>query len=770
MRSVFHRLFVWGLWALTGSLSATTPAQNFVRWGEAGLPWVEAPTTSPSLAQVAGGDAFYVALKADGTVTAWGRSANDLTTVPPGLKDVIQVHAGAGFAVALKRDGTVAAWGINFHGETTVPASATGLKQIAAAGFSTFGLKADGTVISWGYSVVGEGIIPAGLANVKQIAGGRFHAAALKTNGTVVAWGDNRYGQTTVPAGLTGVVQIACGDYATYALKSNGTVVAWGSNEGYELVPSSLSGVTEIAAGADHGLALKEDGSIQAWGYNGWGQLNVPSGGPFYAVGATYYGSFALTKPITLDFSGDIGPSATATGYISLPKAPGAGGIDVTLSTSGGPLSVPATVHVDEGQHWVAFNAKTLNTKAPYTVQVTASIPGASVTTPITVNRTKTILTLSAVSVVGGSTDALTGTIQLSQPLATATTIQVKSSDPRIVVPASVTIPAGQGSANFVATHVASGPGTKTVKLTIYQDGDDVSAKYVDVLPLTPTITPNSITGDGYQYPDRKGFVVKFASPVPLQKTVFAVTSSQPSIISAPSTVSVAQGATSFKFPIESSEVTTPQTVTLTFTAGLGKWRSTVDVAPKAKLVAFTLPSLIYGNQALKGKVTLDRTVGSPTPVYLSTEGTGLIAPSVVWVDSGSSATFYVRAADVDVQSSASVTATAGAGTFGQDTVVKPNLLVSLKISTPWAFSGDLVTATVRLTAEVGVPTDLELVTIDAGGAPVTTTLTVPIGSKTVTFQVPTPQTADGTTIKVKVRRKGVTKVAVLSVVPPPQW
>jgi len=227
---------------------------------------------------IAAGGYFSLALKADGTVIAWGWSEYGQTTVPATATNVVAIAAGFYHSLALKADGTVVAWGYNDSGQTDVPATATNVVAIAGGRHHSLTLKADGAVVAWGFNGYGVTNVPATATNVVAIAGGGYHSLVLQADGTVVAWGNNGSGQTTVPATATNVVAIAAGFYHSLALKADGTVVAWGNNgSGQTDVPTTVTNVVAIAAGDEHSLALKADGTVVAWGNNGSGQTDVPT-------------------------------------------------------------------------------------------------------------------------------------------------------------------------------------------------------------------------------------------------------------------------------------------------------------------------------------------------------------------------------------------------------------------------------------------------------------------------------------------------------------
>lgn len=311
-----------------------------------------------------GGHGHSLAIRSDGTVWAWGWNESgqlgDGTTTnrhgavqvvgPDGtgyLTDIIAVTGGSYHSLALRADGTVWAWGRNNHGclgdgtldRRYTPVQVLGedgvgfLTDIIAisSGSSLMGahnlaLKSDGTVWAWGNNGMGrlgdgttterhtpvQVVGPGGvgfLENIIRIScSGSSHNLAIRSDGTLWSWGGNNYGQlgdgTTVarhrpvqvvgPGGagfFTQVVDIEVSQTHCLAVRRDGSLWAWGYNNWGRLgdgtttdrhTPTRVLGpdgvgymdeVISISSGAAHSLALREDGSVWAWGWNNYGQL-----------------------------------------------------------------------------------------------------------------------------------------------------------------------------------------------------------------------------------------------------------------------------------------------------------------------------------------------------------------------------------------------------------------------------------------------------------------------------------------------------------------
>lgn len=257
-----------------------------VSWGQNGVRLLQG--MDRIVAIVSSSD--VLALRADGTLVGGG------SRVPSGLSDIVAIAADGRYFLGLKADGTVVAWGSNLYGQCTLPTGLTGVIAIATGPRHALALKQDGTVVAWGDNDVGQSSIPMGLTGVVAIAAGVDHSLALKADGSVVGWGANALGQISAPASLGAVSRIAAGGANSMVLMTDGTVKVWGGNEkGQCAVPTNLGGVARIALGLNQCLALKSDGTVVGWGDNTYHLNEIPAKlTQIFAVSAAQYGDFAV--------------------------------------------------------------------------------------------------------------------------------------------------------------------------------------------------------------------------------------------------------------------------------------------------------------------------------------------------------------------------------------------------------------------------------------------------------------------------------------------
>ena len=219
-----------------------------------------------------------MALKADGTVVAWGDNYFGETNVPAGLSNVVSIAAMEIFMHWLcMQGGTVVGWGDNNYGQTNVPGDLTNATAIAAGDSFSMALRDDGTVVVWAISMGKPMCLVFGTGNAdcrreitlfrlnqrhrhrlglqwwwfwlehyqrarwfKQRDGHcrrrlPYAGAESGRDGGGVGRGNTttnedfgNYGQSMVPEGLSNVVAIAGGGFYSMALRADGTVVVMG--------------------------------------------------------------------------------------------------------------------------------------------------------------------------------------------------------------------------------------------------------------------------------------------------------------------------------------------------------------------------------------------------------------------------------------------------------------------------------------------------------------------------------------------------------------
>jgi hypothetical protein len=138
---------------------------------------------------------------------------------PPAGNGYIAVAGGYLYSLALRADGSIYAWGRSDLGQLNVPAG-NDFVAIASGVAHGLALRKNGTIAAWGYNAYGQAVAPAGNDFV-AIACGAYHSLALRADGSIVAWGRNDQGQTDLPEDNSGFVAIAGGFGFSMALRSS---------------------------------------------------------------------------------------------------------------------------------------------------------------------------------------------------------------------------------------------------------------------------------------------------------------------------------------------------------------------------------------------------------------------------------------------------------------------------------------------------------------------------------------------------------------------
>ena len=229
-----------------------------------------------------------------GVVTVLGDTSYGQGDVPAGLTDAVHVGGCRRTVAAVRADGTILAWGYDANGEVSgVPAPPAGRrfeKVFGGWGMTLFGLTDQGQLLAWGRNSVGQ-------ANVAPLPPGRrytkatasyFHGGGLRDDGSLVLWGASQPTFSVAQqAQLLAVPYIApslrwtdfgVGYDVAMALRSDGQLIAWGLDYYYgtSLVPALPAGMryTQMSFAGTFAVAIRSDGALVSWGDDYFSQVS----------------------------------------------------------------------------------------------------------------------------------------------------------------------------------------------------------------------------------------------------------------------------------------------------------------------------------------------------------------------------------------------------------------------------------------------------------------------------------------------------------------
>ena len=242
---------------------------------------VEVIGDNVAFAKVETKDNFTVALKADGTVWAWGYNSNlgiidsehsnytgiIVPTQVKGLENVKDIAVGTNFVLVLKTDGTVWAWGANNYGQL-----------------------GNGTIDTSSYASILT--TEPKLTQVKRYQLDKVTTDEKITMPTPTVKDDS--GENVIYAYTENGVEKECylNDAKDTYTDINGNIVIKKDTDGilykwengaFKTQPVTrdvlgnykLENITSISAGENYSLALDSNGKVWSWGYNGHRELGL---------------------------------------------------------------------------------------------------------------------------------------------------------------------------------------------------------------------------------------------------------------------------------------------------------------------------------------------------------------------------------------------------------------------------------------------------------------------------------------------------------------
>jgi alpha-tubulin suppressor-like RCC1 family protein len=221
--------------------------------------------------ELAAGSEHSVALTVDGRVFVWGRntygnlgagaadnSRHPAPTAVPGLTDVIDIATGRDHVLALRADGTVVAWGLGASGQLGYGANADPAGDDRASPVPVV-VDAGGARLAGVRAVLANGNSSYAIIDRGGGGGGGGSSGALQYWG----WGQNFSGQ------------LATGETSAEERLARRAVVY--TPGGAPVFLDEVAQLASVGVGATHTIARTTAGGMFSWGWNFRGTLGVPT-------------------------------------------------------------------------------------------------------------------------------------------------------------------------------------------------------------------------------------------------------------------------------------------------------------------------------------------------------------------------------------------------------------------------------------------------------------------------------------------------------------
>lgn len=333
------------------------------------------------------------------------------------------------------------------------------------------------------------------------------------------------------------------------AAPAQGVTVSLSSNQGSVVVPSNIVVPSGSSSATFTATTQVVTGPVSAVISASYASSQV--------TGTLSVNPFSLSK-FTISPSSVTGGVPT-TGTITLGAPAPSSGISVSLSSNSANAGVPGSVTITPGATSATFSIATQVVSSQSTAVITASYAQSSLTASVSLSPyILTLFTLSPNSVLGGANS--TGTVTLNDVApAAGVSVSLTSSSTSILVPATVSVPAGATSATFTVTTQAvatqaSGTVTATVASTTLSANLTLTAPTLTGLSLNPTTVQSGSGSTG---------TITISSAAPSTGLTITLTSNN-AAVTVPTSVSVAAGAKTATFKVTTTSVYTQTVATIT--------------------------------------------------------------------------------------------------------------------------------------------------------------------------------------------------------------
>ena len=267
-------------------------------------------------------------------------------------------------------------------------------------------------------------------------------------------------------------------------------------------------------------------------------------------------------------------------------------------------------------------------------------------------------MTLNPATLTGGANSTGTVTLSAAAPAGGAVVALTSSNTNAATVPPSVTVAAGATTATFTVTTKIVTVATVAIITPTYNGISKAVGLVVNPLLGSLTLNPSVLIGGA-----RSTGTVTLTSAAPAGGAVVTLTSSNPNAATVPPSVTVAAGAKSATFAVNTKKVTAVTQANITAKSVGASRIVTLTLNPALVGVTVT-PAAVTGVAGSTGRVTLGAGGAAGGAVVILASNTPIAAtvPGLVTVAAGAIiATFAVTTKKVTAVKAVTITATTAA-------------------------------------------------------------------------------------------------------------
>ena len=472
-------------------------------------------------------------------------------------------------------------------------------------------------------------------------------------------------------------------------------------------------------------------------------------------------------------FSLSLDPTTTrggsySTGTATLATAAPPGGTQVALSSNSMAATVPGSITVFGGSTTAAFSVLTGLVSEPASAKNTAKLSSVSQSATLAITPiVPASVTLPSDAVPGAATAAASVTLSGAAP--SDTEVALSSSSFAAMVPATITVPAGQLFASFDITSAAV-PVQATATITASLNGASLSGSLTIVNGgglSSVTFAPSQVVGGL----STRG-TVRLNEPATSPGVVVTLTSSDQ--LTFPASVTIPTGSASASFSVGTTPLAPGLNlgVAMITASACGTWQSgSITIEPSFALSIS--PGIVVGGQTTTGTLSLESPAPAGGVVFnISTYGQGATFPPTVTMPAGSSTvSFPISTSPLAYGAlQMAMNATAPGGNYTQayfEILAAPAL--GLSFPTPLSVvGGDTASVFVSITPPApagGVVVALR--SSDSIVASVPATVTILQGQSGATVTVRTSRVTAGASVQLGSELGGTSSSSWLMVSPP---